>query len=227
MTWKPRRHCGERSLALAACRKRIATDEIAEIVKIDLLSRIFGTHIACEGRVVVGSSGRSEDSMEPMDRFEDDQIVLPQRMTERAQRAPSTHAKHSARAEQNASRAHLGSRQALYHRVEWHGQNSPAVARALSRLEREHVALLLALCELESDASPSQGPTDTPAVRNALRALLQDDLRRAQHALQRAAEGLYGLCESCQHPLPARQLAVNPAATHCAGCGGSAPKVYH
>lgn len=165
--------------------------------------------------------------MESMDRFEDDQIVLPQRMTERAQRAPSTHTSHTSGSKQSRSHAHLGRRSTMYRRVEWHGQNSPAVARALSHLEREHVALLLALCELESEPRASAGPTDTPAVRNALRALLQDDLRRAQHALQRAADGLYGLCEACHQPLPAQQLAANAAATRCAGCSGAARPVYH
>lgn len=91
-----------------------------------------------------------------------------------------------------------------------------SLALALSRLEREHVALLLAICELEEPARPDD---DTPrAVREALLLLLRDDLRQTQHALALAAQGTYGICEGCQRPLAARLLEQHPALTRCATC---------
>lgn len=93
-----------------------------------------------------------------------------------------------------------------------------SLALALSRLEREHVALLLAICELEEPPRPED---DTPrAVREALLLLLRDDLRQAQHALSLAARGIYGACEECQRPLAARLLEQHPALTHCTACSG-------
>lgn len=92
---------------------------------------------------------------------------------------------------------------------------------ALSRLEREHVALLLAICELED---PPRSDDDTPrAVREALLLLLRDDLRQTQHALALAAQGTYGICEGCQRPLAVRLLEQHPALTRCAACTGRAP----
>ncbi|HEU5439827.1 MAG TPA: hypothetical protein VFU88_11110 [Ktedonobacterales bacterium] len=94
------------------------------------------------------------------------------------------------------------------------------VALALSRLEREHVALLLAICELES---PSPETAATPHVmREALLLLLREDLRQTQHALSLAARGMYGVCEVCHRPLTARQLEQRPASTRCPTCDGPA-----
>lgn len=96
-----------------------------------------------------------------------------------------------------------------------------SLALALSRLEREHVALLLAICELEDPPRPDD---DTPrALREALLLLLRDDLRQTQHALGLAAEGTYGICEGCHRPLAMRLLEQHPALTRCAACSGRAP----
>lgn len=157
--------------------------------------------------------------MESMERPADDHIVLPQRMNQRAPRAASMH---------QTVRARITRRNALPRNVEWNAQDAGTIARALSRLEREHVALLWALCELDSDVSTTASTMlNTPAMVETLRTLIQSDLRRAQHALQRAAEGLYGLCEDCHRPLAARQLALNPAATRCAGCDADLRRTYH
>ncbi len=91
----------------------------------------------------------------------------------------------------------------------------PAIlARTLARLEREHVALLLALSELESS---SVGAPDS-ALRVALAPLLRGDLRRTQYALSRADTGLYGVCDHCGHSIAARRLELNPATTRCSAC---------
>jgi DnaK suppressor protein len=94
------------------------------------------------------------------------------------------------------------------------------LAHALNRLEREHVALLLAICDLEG---PSVGDNHTPrAVREALMLLLRDDLRQTQRALSLAAHGTYGVCETCRRPLAMWLLSRNPALTRCATCAGRA-----
>lgn len=98
-----------------------------------------------------------------------------------------------------------------------HGRHT--VARALDRLGREHVALLLALCEMESAPAYTAGdPTNNPQVREALRMLLREDLARTQHALALAAHGHYGWCEDCHRPLSPRSLELRPSTTRCARC---------
>jgi RNA polymerase-binding transcription factor DksA len=96
------------------------------------------------------------------------------------------------------------------------GERSAAVGLALRRLEREHVALLLAIAELE--ATSAQIDDTTCAINDALRPLLRDDLRRTQHALTLATQGRYGACEICGQPLSRRQLEIAPATTRCLGC---------
>ena len=89
------------------------------------------------------------------------------------------------------------------------------LARALARLEREHVALLLAISELDSGASAHA--TDG-ALRAALAPLLRGDLRRTQYALSRADAGQYGCCDGCGRSIAARRLELNPAVTRCSAC---------
>lgn len=95
------------------------------------------------------------------------------------------------------------------------GPRVGAIGTALSRLEQEHVALLMALCELED---PAEKDATSPAMRAALYELLREDLRRTQHALSLAALGLYGTCESCGRPLSRRHLELKPSVTHCDVC---------
>ncbi|HZC05201.1 MAG TPA: TraR/DksA C4-type zinc finger protein [Ktedonobacterales bacterium] len=93
------------------------------------------------------------------------------------------------------------------------------LARTLARLEREHVALLLALSELESSAGAN---TSDSALRAALAPLLRGDLRRTQYALRRADAGLYGVCDGCGRAIAARRLELNPATTRCSACDARA-----
>lgn len=94
-----------------------------------------------------------------------------------------------------------------------------SLALALGRLEREHVALLLAICELES---ASDGNGEGVALRKALLPMLREDLRQTQHALALAARGAYGSCEDCHKPLAARHLEIKPATTRCPACAARA-----
>jgi len=97
-----------------------------------------------------------------------------------------------------------------------HQKTIQRLGLALRRLEREHVALLLAIAELE--APGAELDDTTRAINDALRPLLREDLRRTQHALTLAAQGRYGACEICGQPLSRRQLELAPTATRCPGC---------
>jgi RNA polymerase-binding transcription factor DksA len=101
-------------------------------------------------------------------------------------------------------------------RVGLMGERSATLGMALRRLEREHVALLLAIAELE--APDAQIDDTTRAINDALRPLLREDLRRTQHALTLATQGRYGACETCGQPLSRRQLELAPTTTRCPGC---------
>ena len=91
-----------------------------------------------------------------------------------------------------------------------------SIALALSRLEREHVALLMAICELEGP--PGAQDTTPRALREVLLLMLREDLRQTQHALHLAASGEYGACEQCRKPFTSRQLELRPTITRCPVC---------
>ncbi|MEO7076760.1 MAG: hypothetical protein ABI068_15810 [Ktedonobacterales bacterium] len=148
----------------------------------------------------------------------------PARQSQRQQHAGSRGGKtHGVRASQTGYVSHasliemIGDGRTLYQAE----RRRAPLAQALRRLEREHVALLLAICELESPTLQGDelgGMNTSPELRQALLPLLQGDLRRAQHALERASLGLYGACEVCSSPIALRRLETQPATTHCAGC---------
>jgi hypothetical protein len=97
---------------------------------------------------------------------------------------------------------------------------------AINRLEREHVALLTAICELEVPfRQVADDVAGSPAMQQTLMALLREELRHTQHALHLAARGRYGLCEVCRRPLSRRHLDRNPATTRCLACEARARRV--
>lgn len=103
------------------------------------------------------------------------------------------------------------------------------VSVALARLERDHVVLLAAVCQLESgDAlgSPGAAAATSPVLREALAALLREDLRQTQRALRLAADGTYGTCESCHTALPINVLLNQPATTRCQSCCTAAERAH-
>lgn len=102
------------------------------------------------------------------------------------------------------------------------GSRAHALVAAISRLEQEHLALLMALCDLEDTSIKSQDAV----MRSTLYVLLREDLRRTQHALSRASQGTYGICEVCQQPLSRRHLSLLPAMTSCSSCTGRLPREH-
>jgi RNA polymerase-binding transcription factor DksA len=105
-------------------------------------------------------------------------------------------------------------------RLETANSRTRALITAINRLEQEHVALLLALCDLEDPSAPGEDAV----LRSALDLLLRDELRQTQHALQRASQGTYGACEVCHQPLSRRHLSLHPAMTRCWACTGRKPR---
>lgn len=91
------------------------------------------------------------------------------------------------------------------------------VSLAVARLERDHVALLAALCDLERERRASAA-AGTQVMQEALTAVLREELRQTQRALERASAGTLGYCERCQAPLTITVLLAQPATTHCPGC---------
>jgi hypothetical protein len=92
------------------------------------------------------------------------------------------------------------------------------VALAVARLERDHVALLAALCDLEQEQRPGRSGS---VSMQALEAVLREELRQTQRALERAAVGTLGYCERCETPLAIAMLLSQPATTHCSGCAAA------
>jgi hypothetical protein len=121
-----------------------------------------------------------------------------------------------ARAVMRATRSRIssGPRRVSRPRTTIGGEREATIAQALRRLEREHIALLLAICELEGPT----GAQESPAVRQALLILLRDDLSRVQRALALAAEGRYGSCEQCGLAIMRRELELSPATVRCHTC---------
>jgi len=121
-----------------------------------------------------------------------------------------------------------GARRSARQRIEAAGERGATIALALRRLEREHVALVLAICELEDPTGLAGAPVGafadhpSPAMREALLVLLRADLSRTQHALALAAEGRYGICEDCWRPIARRELALSPTITQCVVCQSQA-----
>ncbi|MDP6359146.1 MAG: TraR/DksA C4-type zinc finger protein [Planctomycetota bacterium] len=45
-----------------------------------------------------------------------------------------------------------------------------------------------------------------------------DEIRSIDDALDKIADGTYGLCEGCSQPIPVARLQVLPHANHCVAC---------
>jgi acetoin utilization protein AcuB len=71
-------------------------------------------------------------------------------------------------------------------------------------------------CDLAEHAA---GWTEIRAARS-LDELATQRLTAIDHALDRAAQGSLGICETCGHAIPVARLRALPGATHCVGCAG-------
>jgi RNA polymerase-binding transcription factor DksA len=55
-------------------------------------------------------------------------------------------------------------------------------------------------------------------VDYTIKGIVQDEVHHIQHALQRQAEGRYGICDDCGQPIDPERLAVRPQASLCINC---------
>jgi RNA polymerase-binding transcription factor DksA len=99
-------------------------------------------------------------------------------------------------------------------------------ARDLARLEdrlREHLERSEAqLVELESVLTDMVRSNDTiQEDQNSARLMVdavRDDVRHIRGALNRIANGTYGLCATCGTLIPLERLEAIPTVAHCARC---------
>ena len=121
----------------------------------------------------------------------------------------------------------------------WGQMDSMTSARELLEAERELARTRVAALEREftglAEAASALGTDDEHDPEGATLAFERQhaaallEAARAQvaavdAALERVAQGRYGVCEVCGEPIGAERLAARPAATtcvHCAGRGGA------
>jgi len=82
--------------------------------------------------------------------------------------------------------------------------------------------------DVDEDSRPkySNHPADEAmelldrAGRDAIARVLMNDMVQVDRALDRLANGSYGLCEDCHQPIPPKRLEARPTATLCVSCQG-------
>ncbi len=106
----------------------------------------------------------------------------------------------------------------------------PGLAEQLRERQAELQARLARLDaeaqELDEDSRPrySNHPADEAmalldrAGRDAVARVLMDDIVQVDRALDRLANGTYGLCADCHQPIPPKRLEARPTATLCVAC---------
>ena len=97
----------------------------------------------------------------------------------------------------------------------------------VEKLEEERNQTLLDLERLretfvqaEIDPDADEGDPDL-AERETVMSLVQGLARKLEaieHALRKAQQGLYGICESCMKPINPERLEIVPEATLCVKC---------
>jgi len=101
-----------------------------------------------------------------------------------------------------------------------------AISRCLESLENEltDAAAHRDCSDLldESPADDSDLGTDRLLLAQAQRALAS-----TESALSRMAEGIYGVCLSCDRPIPIVRLRALPDAVWCVACSRQAPRHAH
>lgn len=60
--------------------------------------------------------------------------------------------------------------------------------------------------------------TEQRARDYTIKHILEQEAGQIQEALQRKAEGRYGICEDCNNPIPKERLEARPEAVLCINC---------
>ncbi len=100
-------------------------------------------------------------------------------------------------------------------------------------LKAEEIRLQAELAKLQesesSDESVDMAETDLKEDENALKVAqlantlsleesLEKSLRDVKNALQRIAEGDYGVCKYCEQPIDIKRLEARPTSSSCVDC---------
>ena len=99
----------------------------------------------------------------------------------------------------------------------------------VEQLTRRRSELREQMAQLEQDEVAAQSPWSADLAEEAqdqqhrqrvaaMRRIMEAELAQVEHALERAARGLYGLCEDCGQAIARRRLQVVPWATLCIDC---------
>ncbi|WP_262849906.1 TraR/DksA C4-type zinc finger protein [Mumia quercus] len=92
----------------------------------------------------------------------------------------------------------------------------------LAALRRDHAAIVAAAESSNADDEHDPEGATIAWEREQVAALiarLEREREQLVAAVERAADGTYGVCERCGRKIPAERLAVRPAARTCVGCG--------
>jgi DnaK suppressor protein len=82
----------------------------------------------------------------------------------------------------------------------------------------EEFAVQTARLKELTEISADTGDPGEAHNRAAMTAATRHSLEQITDALQRIAEGNYGRCEKCGHPIPAERLEALPHARFCVPC---------
>jgi RNA polymerase-binding protein DksA len=107
------------------------------------------------------------------------------------------------------------------------------LAKIRSQLERERKRLQTELAQLQASAQPTEvrregspfGKREEEATesfelekRLALEKQIKEKLNEIEHALDKFAQGTYGLCDACGQPIDPARLEALPEANLCLNC---------
>jgi len=86
------------------------------------------------------------------------------------------------------------------------------------RLARSSVDLLHRNEPLVADYAEQGVQRENDDVLQSIGQSVRTELSQLNLALERRAQGRYGICETCGEPIEAKRLQVVPYTTHCARC---------
>ena len=101
-----------------------------------------------------------------------------------------------------------------------------------AQLEEQLSRLLKRVGTIESDLKRAHDrdwneqaiELENDEVLEGLDEMTQGEVRRIRAAISRIANGTYGVCSTCGHPISAERLAAIPSALTCVTCSTAQPR---